>query len=208
MPFPIFSVALLVGGQGRRMGGLDKSALIVDGHSIRDHQVAEARSVTPHVMAVTSSAMATGDLGIPSVTDHVAGAGALGGLVTALEEAPTDVVVVVAGDMPFVTGAFMRWLASRLDSSSSISPGALMADAVIPGDGGGAHPLCAAYQVRAAVPLGEAVRSGVRRVQDALSRLTVLRVGPEDYAAFDPDGRLLLNVNTPGDYHAALNKHP
>ena len=200
------------------MGGLDKSALIVDGRSIRDRQIAEAQSVTPHVMAVSSSARATGDIGIPCVIDHVAGAGALGGLVTALAETPTDVVVVVACDMPFVTGAFLRWLASRLDSagsgiaSSGIAgaemAGAVMADVVMPSDGGGSHPLCAAYHTRAAVPLGEAVRSGVRRVQDAVSRLTVLTVGPEDYAAFDPDGRLLLNVNTPGDYHATLDKLP
>ncbi|MEQ1896124.1 MAG: NTP transferase domain-containing protein [Vicinamibacterales bacterium] len=201
-------MALLVGGQGRRLGGLDKSALIVDGRSIRDRQIAEARFVTPHVMAVSSSTVVPGDIGIPCVTDYVAGGGALGGLVTALTEAPTDVVVVVACDMPFVTGAFLHWLASRLGGAGSGMAGAVMADVVMPSDGAGSHPLCAAYHTRAAVPLGDAVRSGVRRVQDALSRLTVLTVGPEDYATFDPDGRLLLNVNTPRDYHAALNKDP
>ncbi len=198
VPFPIFSVALLVGGQGLRLGGINKSALMVDGRSIRARQVAEARSVTPHVIAVSATALAPCDDGLPCVIDHVAGAGALGALVTALEESPTEVVVVVAGDMPFVTGAFLRWLASGLEG----------ADAVMPRDAEGSHPLCAAYDTRAAGPLGEAVRSGVRRVQDALSRLTVRTVGPADYAAFDPEGRLLLNVNTPGDYHAALDKHP
>lgn len=198
VPFPIFSVALLVGGQGLRLGGIDKSALMVDGRSIRARQVAEARSVTPHVIAVSSTGVAPGNDGIPCVVDQVAGAGALGALVTALVESPTDVVVVVAGDMPFITGAFLRWLASRLDG----------ADAVVPRDAGGSHPLCAAYDTRAAAPLGEAVRSGVRRVQDAVSRLTVRTVGPGEYAAFDPEGRLLLNINTPGDYHAALDKHP
>ena len=198
VPFPIFSVALLVGGQGLRLGGTDKSALVVDGRSIRARQAAEARSVTPHVIAVSSTALAPWDDGLPCVIDHIAGAGALGALVTALVESSTEVVVVVAGDMPFVTGAFLRWLASGLNG----------ADAVMPRDASGSHPLCAAYDTRAAGPLGEAVRSGVRRVQDALTRLTVRTVGPEDYAAFDPEGRLLLNVNTPGDYHAALDKHP
>lgn len=198
MPDPNFSVALLVGGQGRRLGGLDKSALIVDGRAILDRQIAEARAVTPHVFAVSSASGAPEHGGIPCVRDHVAGAGALGALTTALDEAPTGVVAVVAGDMPFVTGAFLRWLVSQLRG----------ADAVLPRDAGGSHPLCAAYDRRAAVPLSEAVRSGVRRVQEALTRLTVRTVGPEEYAAFDPDGRLLLNVNTPEDYHAALDRHP
>ena len=197
VPFPIFSVALLVGGQGLRLGGIDKSALMVDGRSIRARQVAEARSVTPHVLAVASTALPPGNDGLSCVIDHVAGAGALGALVTALVESPTEVVVVVAGDMPFITGAFLRWLASRLDG----------ADGVLPRDAAGSHPLCAAYNTRAAGPLGEALRSGVRRVQDALTQLTVRTVVREDYAPFDTGGRLLLNVNTPGDYHAALEKH-
>ena len=33
--------------------------------------------------------------------------------------------------------------------------------------------------------------------------LTVREVGPGDLAPFDPDGRLLLNVNTPEDYQRA-----
>ncbi|MGE0392272.1 MAG: molybdenum cofactor guanylyltransferase [Vicinamibacterales bacterium] len=197
MTEPTFSVALLVGGRGRRLGGTDKSALVVGGRTILERQVDAARAVTPSVLAV-GSMTGHGPAGLPLVPDLLPDGGALGALVTALVAAPADVVVVVAGDMPFVTGPFLRWLAERLGP----------ADAVLPQDAGGRHPLCAAYHRRAAAPLRVAVDAGVRRVQDAVGTLRCVTVGPEDYREFDPDGRLLLNINTPGDYHAALDRHP
>ena len=194
----MFSVALLVGGRGRRLGGADKSALVVGGQSILDRQLAAARSVTPSVLAVTSTPGPAREGSVPLVVDLVPDAGALGGLLTALVASPTDVTVVVAGDMPFVTGPFLRWLAERLGD----------ADAVVPVDAGGYHPLCAAYHRRAAGPLRQAIDDGVRRVQQAVGRLRVIDAAPEDYRDFDRDNRLLLNINTPEDYHAALDKHP
>lgn len=197
MTEPKFTVALLVGGRGRRLGGADKSALVVGGRTILARQIDAARSVTPSVLAVGSTPGAH-PADLPLLLDLIPDSGALGALVTALTEAPTDVVVVVAGDMPFVTGRFLQWLAGRLGE----------ADAVLPRDAGGQHPLCAAYHRRAAAPLRLAVDAGVRRVQDAVGTLRCVTVGPDDYRAFDQDGRLLLNINTPEDYHAALDRHP
>jgi molybdopterin-guanine dinucleotide biosynthesis protein A len=48
----------------------------------------------------------------------------------------------------------------------------------------------------------------VRRVQDAIRTLRCVTVDPDQYREFDPDGRLLLNINTPEDYQAALDRHP
>lgn len=198
MTEPTFSVALLVGGRGRRLGGADKSALVVQGRTILERQVDAARSVTPSVLAVTSTTDDARRTELPLVYDLIPGSGALGALVTALTHAPTDVVVVVAGDMPFVTGPFLAWLARRLGP----------ADVVMPKDAGGYHPLCAAYHRRAAARIRLAVDAGVRRVQDAIGTLQSVTVEPDEYREFDPDGRLLLNINTPEDYHAALDRHP
>ena len=191
-----FSVALLTGGQGRRLGGTDKSALVVGGRSILAALTAEARAVATEVFVV--GALRGGHDGLRVVPDPVPGAGALAALVTALEHSATDATVVVAADMPFVQGAFLAWLAERLDGH----------DAVVPRDAGGCHPLCAAYHRRAVTRLARAAASGVRRVQDAVAGLAVETASPEEYAAFDPTGRLLFNVNTPEDYHAALDTDP
>ena len=48
------------------------------------------------------------------------------------------------------------------------------------------------------------IDAGALRIADALSDLQVRDIGPDEVAPFDPDGRLLTNVNTPGDYERAL----
>jgi molybdenum cofactor guanylyltransferase len=63
----------------------------------------------------------------------MAGAGVWGGLYTALIEAPTEQVLVIACDMPFLTAPFLFHLASL---------GAKV-DAVVRRDADGLHPLCA-----------------------------------------------------------------
>jgi molybdopterin-guanine dinucleotide biosynthesis protein A len=194
----LFSVAVLAGGTGRRLGGIDKGALLVDGQPIRARLIAEASRVASDVFVVAPRDVPAALEPVRIVYDRWPNEGALAALATALEASSTDIVVVVAGDMPHVSGAFLQWLAGRLT----------VYDAVVPVDAGGRHPLCAVYHRRGAARLINQVQSGVRRVQQALHWLTVDTVRPEDYAAFDPDGHLLLNINTFEDYHAALDRQP
>ena len=56
------------------------------------------------------------------------------------------------------------------------------------------------YHRRVAVHLHRAIAAGNWRVVDALAGLDVHPVADADLAGFDPDDRLLLNVNTPDDY--------
>jgi molybdopterin-guanine dinucleotide biosynthesis protein A len=48
-----------------------------------------------------------------------------------------------------------------------------------------------------------AILAGALRIADALSDLQVRDIGSDEVAPFDPDGRLLTNVNTPDDYEQA-----
>jgi molybdopterin-guanine dinucleotide biosynthesis protein A len=74
---------------------------------------------------------------------------------------------------------------------------------VVPYDARGDHPLCAWYARRITDHLYRQITAGNLRVGDALMGLEVRRVGPDELAAFDPDGRLLSNINTPEDYERA-----
>jgi molybdopterin-guanine dinucleotide biosynthesis protein A len=127
------------------------------------------------------------------VADRLPGGGALGGLYTALVEAPTEQVLVMACDMPFVTAPFLSHLAAR----------GAGAEAIVPRDARGAHPLCASYARRIAPRLRSRLDAGRLRVVDALADLDVVYLDADEMASFDPDGRLLLNVNTPDDYARA-----
>lgn len=191
LPHPTVSAAILCGGAGRRMGGRDKATLPVNGRSILDRQLYALAPVTPTVRLIGRTA-AAGHAGLPMMPDLV-DAGALGGLYSALASSPTDHVLVLAGDLPFVTAAFLDFLAGRLGH-----------DAVVPRDASGRHPLCALYHRRIAPVLASRIARGDWRIVDALDSLDVDEVGPDALGAFDPDGRLLLNVNTPDDYQRAI----
>jgi molybdenum cofactor guanylyltransferase len=101
----VWTAAILAGGQARRFGGADKSALPVGGHSILARQLAVLRSLTPHILIVASDERRYREAHVPVVLDRIQGAGSLGGIYTALVESPTDQVLVVACDMPFLDGA-------------------------------------------------------------------------------------------------------
>jgi len=191
--FPIFTGAILAGGHGRRLGGIDKGALIVGSDSILERQLTLFRGLTPHVLIVGSETSAPRRADVTVVTDRIAGAGSLGGLYTALLDAPTEQVVVIACDMPFLTSPFLAHLAERGED----------VDVALPRDAHGRHPLCASYQRRIAGHLKARIDRGTLRIGDALAELYVREIEPDELSSFDPDGRLLLNVNTPADYERA-----
>jgi molybdopterin-guanine dinucleotide biosynthesis protein A len=189
----MWTAAILAGGRASRFGGADKSSLVVGGRSILDRQLDVLANLTPHVFMVSRSTSLRWETRTPVVLDRTARAGPLGGIYTALLEAPTDQVLVLACDMPFITAPFL----SRLMALGN-GP-----EAVVPCDASGRHPLCASYTRRIADRLEERLGAGNFRVLDALDALDVRDVGPDELAEFDPDGRLLMNINTPDDYARA-----
>jgi len=191
-PDPI-SAAILAGGRARRLGGVDKSALAVGAGSILERQLSLLRDLTPHILIVGADRSRVPAGGVRVVADRLPGAGPLGGLYTALMEAPTEQVLVIACDMPFLTAPFLMRLAAR----------GVDVDVAVPRSAAGRHPLCASYARRAAGHLKARIDGGDLRVREALEGLDVRELGPDELAGFDPDGLLLLNVNTPDDYAKA-----
>jgi molybdenum cofactor guanylyltransferase len=103
---------------------------------------------------------------------------------------------VIACDLPFLTAPFLTHLAA-LGAESGVC------DAVVPRDARGLHPLCASYARRIAGRLEARLEVGELRIIDALADLNVRHMDSDELVPFDPDGRLLLNVNTPEDYARA-----
>lgn len=188
-----WTAAILAGGQGRRLGGTNKSSLVVGADTILERQVSLLRDLTPHILIAAGDRMDIRADGIRVVADRIPRAGALGGLYTALVEAPTEQVLVIACDMPFLNAPFLRYLVNT----------GLDADVSLPRDTRGRHPLCAVYCRRIADHLRDRILAQQLRVADALAGLTVRELEPTELAPFDRDGRLLCNVNTPDDYARA-----
>ncbi len=186
------SAAILCGGEGRRMGGADKGQLLLSGKPFIERQLDVLRPLTPHLMLIDRDAGHVTLPGVRVVPDVVAGAGALGGIYTALEATVTDRVIVLACDMPFVTTPFLTHLIECPDD----------ADVVIPRDEKGRHPLCGVFHRRIAPAIRKRIDAQTLRVEDALVTFDVREIGTSEVARFDRDGRLLFNVNTPEDYRA------
>ncbi len=142
-------------------------------------------------MFLVTSALAPGDAALAVVRDEFPDHGALGGIYTAIVSSPHERTLVVACDMPFLSLALVEHMAG------------IDADLVIPRTMRGYEPLCAIYG-RACT---ESIRERLTRGELEASRLPegvrVAEVGPETLAAYDPDGLLFVNVNTPHDYERA-----
>jgi molybdopterin-guanine dinucleotide biosynthesis protein A len=130
--------AILAGGGATRFGGRPKGLELVGGERIIDRLAGtlEVALGDPPLLIANAPDAAGWRPDLRVVADVKPGLGALGGIYTAVIEAPAP-VVCIAWDMPFVSASLIRALAQGLDS----------ADAMLPQSGGrrGVEPLCAAY---------------------------------------------------------------
>ena len=189
------TAAILAGGRARRLGGRVKALLPLGPARIIDYQLAALRDVVDEVFIVANDPAPYTGLGLRVFQDRVPGNGAMGGLVTALEESGALATIVLASDLPFVSGEFAHYLAEACRGF----------DAAVPHTADGYHPLCACWSPDALDVLERRMTAGHRRIQDALSALRVREIAPGEVARFDrPEGTLLFNVNTPHDYERAL----
>jgi molybdopterin-guanine dinucleotide biosynthesis protein A len=184
--------AILAGGGATRFGGRPKGLEVVGGERILDRlATAMTSALGAAPLLVANAPEAAGwrpDLRV--VADVRPGLGALGGIYTAVIEAPAP-VVCVAWDMPFVSAGLVRLLAEGLREH----------DACLPQSDGrrGVEPLCAAY--------GPACRSAIAASLDAGDLRAIgfhagIRVGIlplAEIARRDDPARLFYNVNTADD---------
>ena len=194
----MWSAAILAGGRAVRLDGQAKHLLSVGGRAILTRQLEMLAGLGAGDIAIVGRPDVEPAPGIRLVRDAVVGAGALGGLYTAVATAAADRVLVLACDLPFVSSAFVAHL---LEANPE-------ADAVVPQTADGWHPLCGVSHRRVATHFRARIDGGALRITDALDGLDVHAIVPEEVARFDPDGRLLLNVNTPDDYRRACYNVP
>ena len=184
------AAAILTGGRASRMGGVRKATLAIGGTSVIERQLVALRQVADPVFLVTS-AQAPSEGGLAIVRDAFPDHGALGGIYTAIAASPRERTIVVACDMPFLSAALLEHMAG------------IDADLVIPRTERGYEPLCAIYSRACAESIRERLTRGALEASRLPEGVRVAEVSPETLAAYDPDGLLFVNVNTPHDYERA-----
>lgn len=182
--------AVLLGGASSRMGH-DKAAVELGGVAAATRAARLLDALCVRVLLVGGEAPE----GAPGerVADLDGPQCALRGLVGALEAATTEQVLVLATDLPLMTPELLLALVAWPE-----------APVVAPRTETGAQPLCALYR-REAV-LREArdwLASGRLKLQGLLDAVGAAYLDPSVLVRLDPEGRALLNVNTPDDLERA-----
>ncbi len=184
--------AILAGGGATRFGGTPKGLEQVGGRRVIDRLVdAFIQGIgEPPLLVANAPEASAWCPGIRVVRDLIPGAGSLGGLYTAVEEAPAP-VVCVAWDMPFVPPGLIAALAEAVGE----------ADAVLPASAGrrGVEPLCAAYGPGSAGPMHERIVAGDFRAIAFHESVRVSILSMDTIRRFGDPAVLFFNVNTPED---------
>ena len=187
------TLAFLAGGEGRRMG-FPKAEMKWRGRPIL-HVLLEQFDWPGPTLLVTAPGREhpTGwERFMREVADPSAGHGPLRGLLTALEHAPTPILVATAVDMPFVNRDHLRWIAEALaDRPQSLGVLLRQADAV--------QPLPCSFRVNAISLVSRSLESGRRSLHGLLADPAVVAVeAPLEWGA-----EVWTNLNSPEDLESA-----
>lgn len=179
------AAAILAGGRARRMDGVNKGALVIGRTAIIDRQLETLGEVASDIFVVGRSDVNWTSRGLRVIADEIPNAGPLGGIYTAIMRSSCERTLVVACDMPFLSGAFLRELAAVRD-----------ADLVIPRHARGYEPLCAIYSRACAADIRDRLAHGLNEASRLPDGLRVTEIDVDN-------DRFFVNVNTPHDYERA-----
>ncbi|HVF63334.1 MAG TPA: molybdenum cofactor guanylyltransferase MobA [Casimicrobiaceae bacterium] len=182
---------VLAGGQGRRMGGVDKGWVMLSGRSMIEHVLDR---LSPQVGSIIVNANQNIEryaaLGHRVVTDTVSGfAGPLAGLASGLAAATTRYVVTVPCDSPFVAHDLVARLARGLLDSAAQLAVAKTHDQP--------HPVFAMVDTDVLPHLNDFLASGGRKIDAWYASLRVVEV------AFDDCADAFRNINTRAELAAS-----
>lgn len=188
-------IAILAGGQSRRMG-TDKSLVLLDGKPLIQHVIERVSLLKYPVMLIANAVDRYQQFGLPVIPDVIPGAGSLGGIYTAVSHGEAEWTLCVACDMPFLNPALLRFLIDQRPAY----------DAVVPFAHGTAHGLHAVYMSSCLPIIRTQIEKGDLKIQGVFPHVHTHFVGEETLRSFDPELRSLVNLNTPIelDLHRSL----
>ena len=189
---------VLAGGASSRFGG-DKALAEIGGRPMLVRMIELVRGVAKNV-CVIGDPKKYETFEVPVLADRWPGEGPLGGIITALlhgreSEPGCEWNLIVSCDMPFLTEAWLGFLAHRTKSSD--------ASVIFPRSASGPEPLCACWRAEAAQTLQATFESGTRKVMDGVKPLREEVLDEAAWKRFDSAERLFWNMNTRADYEEA-----
>lgn len=178
-----FDGGVLLGGASRRYGR-DKALAHHDGQAMGERMI-DILLGSGAARVITVGGPDRG-FPVPHVPDRYPGQGPLGGLISALGACQSDLLVVLACDLPNLTPATVVKLVATAVQNPGYGAVGAFTDRK--------EPLCACYRVSlASTPARASFDQGIRSLTTFLDTIKILWV-------VLPDPGELRNVNTPEDH--------
>lgn len=193
------SGVVIAGGGSRRLGE-DKRRLRLwgaGGPTLLGRTLTVLGPLCDELVVVLNDPEGWAELPARLVGDALPGCGALGGIVSGLAAAAGETAIVVAADLPLLSADLLAAMLGALGDADALLP-----RSPAPGsarNGRDLEPLHAIYRRSCRDQLGRALLAGERRVCAALAGLRLRVLEPDELRRHDPQGRSLLNINTPAD---------
>ena len=183
-----FSVAILAGGQSRRMG--QNKALLKGGDVITLQRVINVVKVlTDDLFLVTNTPEVYRTFRLPMTPDLVPNKAALGGIYTAISQARYEWSLVLACDMPLLNPKVITFLAGYLNGVDVVCPRVE------------SHPeaLHTFYKKTCLPPIKSRITANKLKIIGFFDQVAVQYVGQAALTRISPNFNFLLNMNTPED---------
>jgi molybdopterin-guanine dinucleotide biosynthesis protein A len=188
---------VLVGGQSSRMGR-PKASLDFGGVPLVTRIISELKKRFAEIVIVaapeSNASLQINFSGIKVIRDEIAFAGPLDGLRHGLDALDHEVAFASSCDLPLLNSDVAADLLTMLDDF----------DAVIPEVGGKLQPLHAVYRKSCASAFKALAAAGEKRLTFAVRSINARIVDEASVRNLDPQLNSFFNVNTPEDYHRAL----
>ena len=187
------SLVIQAGGKSSRMGE-NKTIMQLLGVPLIQRVLERTKSIAQEVIIVSNEPEKLAFLDVNVVKDSIPGLGAIGGLYTAMDKANSELVAVVACDLPFVSAAILAEGARLLDQTD--------ADVAIPRVNGDFYePLHAVYRREPCKKaIFQAIQSEKRRLVSWFSLVRVVEMDEDLCRQLDPDGLAFFNINSKEDF--------
>ncbi len=192
----MYSVAILAGGQSRRMGR-NKAFLEWKGRPLIVDLVERFHSVSDDVILIAPNVKPFQTLRVRLVSDPSPPIGPLGGLWAGLLSARHEWVFAAACDMPLLDPQMAQWMFEQHAGADAV---------VLVDEQGRPEPLHALYRVSCLNAIATALACGQRAMIAFYPAVRVRYLSPSLWRSQDPEGRSWRNINTPEDWRRLLRE--
>ncbi len=195
------SIALLAGGQSRRMGR-DKALLDFLGEPLLARVIRRVRPLTDDLFIVATDRPEYQQFGVPVVPDRIPGRGPLGGIYTALATARHEYCLVLSCDLPFVNPKLLAALLALPRDYDVLVP--VRREQTQQGGQETLETLHAVYARSCLPAIERCLLEGRWKIISFFPEVRVRQVDETTLRRYDPDLASFLNTNTPEAYQRAL----